>query len=61
MVLTRDYKDCIRERAKIDPDFSVAFLNQAVSSFLTGDSETSRLILRELVNSTIGFESLAGE
>ena len=36
-------------------------MNEAVSSFLDGESETARLILRELVNSTIGFERLAEE
>ena len=61
MALTRDYKQTIRERAERDPDFAASLMNEAVSSFLSGDSETSRLVLRELVNSTIGFEFLAKE
>ncbi len=61
MVLTRDYKETIRARAEEDPNFAASLLNEAVSSFLEGEPETSRLILRELVNSTIGFESLAEE
>ena len=36
-------------------------MNEAVSSFLDGEAETARLILRELVNSTIGFQRLAEE
>lgn len=59
MALTRDYKQTIRERAERDPDFATALMNEAVSSFLNGEPETARLILRELVNSTIGFERLA--
>lgn len=59
MALTRDYKQTIRERAEKDPDFATALMNEAVSAFLNGESETARLILRELVNSTIGFELLA--
>lgn len=59
MALTRDYKQTIRERAERDPNFATALMNEAVSSFLNGEPETARLILRELVNSTIGFEHLA--
>ena len=59
MALTRDYKQTIRERAERDPDFAASLMSEAISSFLRGDPETARLILRELVNSTIGFEKLA--
>ena len=59
MALTRDYKQTIRERAEKDPNFATALMNEAVSCFLNGEPETARLILRELVNSTIGFELLA--
>ena len=61
MALTRDYKETIRERVKQDPDFAAALMNEAVSSFLDGEPDTARLMLRELVNSTIGFELLADE
>ncbi len=61
MALTRDYRQTIRERAERDPDFAASLMNEAVSSFLGGDSETARLVLRELVNSTISFELLAKE
>jgi len=61
MALTRDYKQTIRERAERDPNFAASLMNEAVSCFLDGESETARLILRELVNSTIGFERLAEE
>lgn len=61
MALTRDYKETIRERAERDPKFTVSLMNEAVSAFLDGDAETARIILRELVNSTIGFELLSKE
>ena len=61
MALTRDYKQTIRERAERDPNFAASLMNEAVSTFLDGESETARLILRELVNSTIGFERLGEE
>jgi DNA-binding phage protein len=59
MVLTRDYKATINERIESDPKFAVSLMNEAILSFLTGEAEEARIILRELVNSTIGFEMLA--
>ena len=61
MVLTRDYKETIRERAERDPDFATALIQEVLTAILEGDPETARIILRELVNSTIGFETLAEE
>ena len=61
MALTRDYKETIKERPERDTHFAASLMNEAVSFFLTGESQTARLILRELVNSTIGFELLAEE
>ena len=59
MPLTRDYRQTVQARAERDPDFAASLMNEAVSLFLSGDSETARLVLRDLVNSTIGFELLA--
>ena len=61
MALTRDYKQTVRDRTERDSDFAASLMNEAVSCFLDGEPETARLILRELVNSTIGFERLAEE
>lgn len=61
MALTRDYKENIRERAEREPNFATALIQEALSAVLEGDPETARIILRELVNSTIGFEVLAEE
>lgn len=59
MTLTRDYKQTIIERAKADPEFSSALFDEAISLFLHGEVESSRLIMRDLVNATVGFEALA--
>lgn len=61
MALTRDFKETIVARVKRDPAFVRALLDEASSLFLNGDPETARLILRDLVNATIGFEALAAE
>lgn len=36
-------------------------MNEAVTAFLEGEPEVARVVLRESVNATIGFESLAQE
>jgi DNA-binding phage protein len=59
MALTRDFKATVKERSERDPDFAAALLNEAISLFFNNEPQTARLILRELVNSTIGFEELA--
>jgi DNA-binding phage protein len=59
MALTRDFKDTIVERLKREPAFAQALLDEAATLFLNGEPEVARLILRDLVNATIGFEALA--
>ncbi len=61
MALTRDFKQTVAERVKRDPAFARALLNEAATLFLNGEPETARLILRDLVNATVGFEELAAE
>lgn len=59
MALTRDFKNTVTERVKRDPAFAKALLDEAATLFLNGDAQTARLILRDLVNATVGFEHLA--
>jgi DNA-binding phage protein len=61
MALTRDFKETVNKRAQNDPEFAAALLDEAVALFLNGEPEMARLILRDLVNATIGFERLADE
>jgi DNA-binding phage protein len=61
MALTRDFKETVNARAQREPEFAAALLDEAVSLFLNGEPETARLILRDLVNATVGFEELALE
>jgi len=59
VALTRDFKQTVVERINREPAFAQALLDEAATLFLNGDPETARLILRDLVNATIGFEQLA--
>ena len=59
MTLTRDYKETVVARVARDPDFAKALLDEAATLFLTGEPDAARLILRDLVNATVGFEGLS--
>lgn len=61
MALTRDFKETVKERAARNPAFAKAMLDEAVDAFLNGEPHVSRLILRDLVNASVGFEDLAVE
>lgn len=61
MTMTRDFKETVKERAGRDPAFAKALLDEAATLFLNGEPHTARLILRDLVNASLGFETLAVE
>ncbi len=59
MKLTRDFKETVKERINKDSAFARALFDEAIYLFLNGEAETARLILREIIDATIGFEELA--
>lgn len=59
MALTRNFKQTIVERVSRDRKFARSLLDEAATLFLNGEPEAARLLLRDLVNATIGFETLA--
>ena len=59
MALTRNFKETVIQRVQNDASFAQALLDEAATLFLNGEPETARLILRDLVNATIGFEQLS--
>ena len=61
MTITQDYKNTLTERVANDPVFAKALLDEAIALFLNGEPDVARLVLRDLVNATIGFENLAQE
>jgi hypothetical protein len=58
MALTRDFKETIQERARRDAAFREALLKEAVDAMLSGDVETSKTVLRDYINATVGFDKL---
>jgi DNA-binding phage protein len=61
MALTQDFKKTIAARARRDPLFRGALFTEAINAYLAGDTAEGKAILRDLVNATVGFESLAAE
>lgn len=59
MALTREFRQTVQARAQRDARYRVAMLTEAVSAFLAGEMDTGKAMLRDYVNATLGFESLA--
>lgn len=59
MALTRQFKDTVVARVERDPAFTRALLDEALTLFLNGDADTAKVVLRDLINATMGFETLA--
>lgn len=59
MALTRSFKETVRKRASRDPDFRVGLLREAVEALLRDDLEVGKILLRDYINATVGFEDLA--
>jgi DNA-binding phage protein len=58
MALTRDFKDTVMALIRRDAAYRKALLCEALNVCLEGDLETGKIVLRDLVNATVGFEGL---
>jgi hypothetical protein len=58
MALTRDFKETIRARVQRDAEFRRELLREGIESFLAGDLETGKTVLRDYINATVGFPHL---
>jgi len=56
-----DFKETVAARVQNDPAFAQALLDEAITLFINGEPDSAKLILRDLVNATVGFEALALE
>lgn len=58
MALTRQFKETIQARLERDPDFRKELLKEGIDSLLSGDLDTAKVVLRDYINATIGFQGL---
>jgi DNA-binding phage protein len=59
MALTRRFRATVMARVRSDPRFRESLLSEALNCFLSGDMGAGKAMLRDFVNATDGFESLA--
>ena len=59
MALTRDFKETVKARAERDVAFREALLTEAVERLIAGEVEVGKAVLRDYINATLGFETLA--
>jgi hypothetical protein len=61
VALTREFRETVTARVQRDPALAKAMLDEAITLFLNGEPASARLIVRDVVNATIGFQTLAEE
>jgi DNA-binding phage protein len=61
MPLTRSFKETVKARVETDAEFRDALLREGIDALLAGDVDTGKIIIRDYINATIGFDKLAEE
>lgn len=61
MPKTRKFRDTVWTRAQTDSRFRAAMLTEAINELLSGGLDVGKAMLRDYVNATITFDSLAEE
>jgi len=59
MALTRDFKETIMKRASRDEQYRKGLLAEAVNELLEGNLDAGKAMLRDYINATITFPTLA--
>jgi hypothetical protein len=52
---TRDFRATVKARADRDPAFRASLYQEAVQALLDGDFGTPKLLLRDVIDATLGF------
>jgi DNA-binding phage protein len=59
MALTRSFRETVAARASRDPDFRIGLLREAIDALLRDEMDVGKILLRDYINATVGFEDLA--
>jgi DNA-binding phage protein len=59
MALTRNFRETVQARVRGDEEFRRSLLRDAIESLLAGEGALGREILRDYINATVGFPTLA--
>jgi DNA-binding phage protein len=58
MALTKDFKETVMVRIQNEPTYARALLQESTTLLLQGEPQTAKLLFRDLINATMGFEHL---
>jgi DNA-binding phage protein len=58
MAKTRSFKELVQRQVATDEAFAEALLREGIETMLSGDLETGKIILRDYIKATVGFEKL---
>jgi hypothetical protein len=58
MVRTKSFRRLVEHHVKTDPKFARALLVEGVEAMLSGDVDTGKILLRDYIKATVGFEKL---
>jgi DNA-binding phage protein len=59
LALTKDFRETVQARVRRDRKFRRGLLRDAIEALLAGESALGREILRDYINATVGFPTLA--
>lgn len=59
MALTRNFRETVQARVRNDEKFRRGLLRDAIEALLAGENALGREILRDFINATAGFPTLA--
>jgi len=58
MPLTRDFRETVKDRAERDANFRNGLLAEALEAIVRGELDVAKILLRDYINATEGFESV---
>jgi hypothetical protein len=58
MAKTTSFRGLVEHHVKHDKKFAEALLREGVDAMLSGDVEVGKIILRDYIKATVGFEKL---
>ena len=58
MALTHDFAETVQARVRHDSEFRDCLLKEGVQCLLAGETDVARIILRDYIIGTVGFEQL---
>jgi len=59
MTTRKSFRETVAARAANDLNFRYGLLTESLDAMLSGDLDTGKSLLRDYINATTGFETLA--